>query len=163
MGKGRKPKCRYCGEEIIDKTYATKKGNYWYHNDCLKQKEAEKEANKTDKEKLMDYISTLYDGNIPTYVHIQLAKFRKDYDMKDLGMLLCLKYCFEDLGLNFDDSKGVGIIPYYYTQCKNNWIKEQEIKEAVENFEFDDKEVVVNKRFDNRNRCKYKPIDMEDL
>ena len=162
MSRGKIPHCKYCTKPILDKTQAIKKGNYWYHLDCNKKLELEKKSKNSDKDKLLSYINELYSGNIPKYIYVQLAKFRKEYKMKDLGMLLTLKYAFEIKEMQFDESKGIGIIPFLYDECCNNWKREREIKKAVNEFEFDDKEVIVNKRFDNK-KIKYKPINMEEL
>lgn len=159
------PKCKYCGEQIESKENAIKKSNGYFHQYCYKLLQEEKETKKSDKNKLIDYIKELYDGDVPVYVYIQIEEFKKKYNMKYTGMLLCLKYCFEDLGLQFDNDNGIGILLYYYDKCKKEWIHKQEIKKAIDEFEFEDKEVVINKRFNSEEfkKIKYKPIKMEEL
>lgn len=159
----RLPKCKWCGELIKDKTNATKKGSYWYHNDCLKEKEKQKNENKSDRQLLLDYINELYEGQIPKYVYIQVEEFKKNYGMKYSGMLLTLKNCFEILEIPFDNEKGIGIIPYYYDKTSKEWQRQQEINKAIEEFEFEEKEVVVNKRFSGNINKKYKEIDIGEL
>lgn len=159
----RLPKCKWCKETIEDKTNATKKGNYWFHTNCLEKKEKQKNENKSDRQLLLDYINELYDGQTPKYVYIQIEEFKKNYGMKYSGMLLTLKNCFETLEIPFDNEKGIGIIPYYYDQTSKEWQRQQEINKAIEEFEFEEKEVVVNKRFSGNINKKYKEIDIGEL
>lgn len=159
----RLPKCKWCKETIEDKTNATKKSNGWYHVKCLEEKEKQKNENKSDRQLLLDYINELYEGQIPKYVYIQIEDFKKNYGMKYSGMLLTLKNCFETLEIPFDNEKGIGIIPYYYDQTSKEWQRQQEINKAIEEFEFEEKEVVVNKRFSGNINNKYKEIDIGEL
>ena len=139
------PHCKYCTKPILDKTQAIKKGNYWYHLDCHEKIKEEKEKNKSDRDKLFDYINKLYNNKIPTFIYVQIADYIKTYNMTYKGMLLCLQYAFEDKGMRFDSSKGVGIIPYLYTECENDWKHQRKIKKAVKEFKFDD-EIITVKR-----------------
>lgn len=142
----RLPKCKYCNKEIGNKTNAVKKSNGYFHIDCYNQFKKEKEKKKTDYEKLIDYLYELYDGQIPVFVFKQIKDYKTEYGMKDSGMLLCLKYCFEELGIQFDNDNGIGILIYYYDKCKKEWLHKQEINKAVDEFEFEDKEVVVKRK-----------------
>ena len=40
------PKCKHCKQEVLDKSQATKKGSYWYHNSCLEEMERVKKKYK---------------------------------------------------------------------------------------------------------------------
>ena len=40
------PKCKHCKQEVLDKSQATKKGSYWYHNSCLEEIELAKKKYK---------------------------------------------------------------------------------------------------------------------
>ncbi len=142
----RLPKCKYCNEEILDKSQAIKKSNGWYHLDCYNKLQEEKKNKKSERQLLLDYINELYDGQTPKYVYIQIEEFKKKYDMKYSGMLLTLKYAFTEKEMYFDNEKGIGIIPYLYSEAKNNWLRQQEINKAVEEFEFEDKEVIVRRK-----------------
>lgn len=148
---GRPAKCKWCGELIEDKANAVKKSNGWWHNDCLKEKEKQKNENKSDRQLLLDYINELYDGQIPKYVFIQIEEFKKNYGMKYSGMLLTLKNCFETLEIPFDNEKGVGIIPYYYDKTSKEWQRQQEINKAIEEFEFEEKEERVYRTISDNN------------
>ena len=156
------PHCKYCTKPILDKTQAIKKGNYWYHLDCYEKLNAEKEANKSDYEKLISYLNELYNGNIPVFIFKQIKDYKNDYGMKYSGILLTLHYMYDILDMKFDESNGIGMVVYKYDEAKNNWMKEQKIKKAVTNFEFEDKEVVINKK-PTKNKYKYKEINLEEL
>lgn len=159
---GRPAKCKWCGKEIEDKSIAIKKSNGWYHVKCLEEKEKQKNENKSDRQLLLDYINELYEGQTPKYVYIQIEEFKKNYNMTYIGMLLTLENCFEILEIPFDNEKGIGIIPYYYDRTSKEWQRQQEINKAIEEFEFEEKEVVVNKKIDNKQWSKVKEINMED-
>lgn len=158
----RKAKCPYCEKEIENKENSIKKSNKYYHLECYDKLQKEKEDNKSDRQLLLDYINELYEGQTPKYVYIQIEEFKKNYNMKYSGMLLTLKNCFETLEIPFDNKKGIGIIPYYYDQTCNEWQRQQEINKAIEEFEFEEKEVVVNKKINNKQWSKVKEINMED-
>ena len=159
----RLPKCKWCKETIEDKTNATKKSNGWWHNDCLKKKEKQKSENKSDYEKLIDYIYELYNGNIPVFIFKQIKDYVNEYGMKYSGILLTLRYIYEELEIPFDEENGIGLVVYKYSECSKEWQRQQEINKAIEEFEFEEKEVVVNKRFSGNINNKYKEIDIGEL
>lgn len=144
-------KCKFCGEEIKDKSVATKKGNYWYHNSCLEEKEKQKNENKSDRQLLLDYINELYEGQTPKYVYIQIEEFKKNYNMTYMGMLLTLEYAFNEKEMTFDNEKGVGIIPYLYDECSKEWQRQQEINKVIEEFEFEEKEEKIYRTISDNN------------
>lgn len=158
----RLPKCKFCKKEILDKKNAIKKSNGYYHKECYDNLQKEKRENKSDRQLLLDYINELYDGQTPKYVYIQIEEFKKNYNMTYMGMLLTLENCFKTLEIPFDNEKGMGIIPYYYDQTSKEWQRQQEINKAIEEFEFEEKEVVVNKKINNKQWSKVKEINMED-
>ena len=159
---GRPAKCKWCGELIENKSNATKKSNGWWHNNCLEEKEKQKNENKSDYEKLIDYIYELYDGNIPVFVFKQIKDYVNEYGMKYSGILLTLKYIYEELEIPFDEENGIGLVVYKYSECSKEWQRQQEINKAIEEFEFKEKEVVVNKKINNKQWSKVKEINMED-
>lgn len=159
---GRPAKCKWCGELIEDKSNATKKSNGWWHNNCLEEKEKQKNENKSDYEKLIDYIYELYDGNIPIFVFKQIKDYVNEYGMKYSGILLTLKYIYEELEIPFDEENGIGLVVYKYSECSKEWQRQQEINKAIDEFEFEEKEVVVNKKINNKQWSKVKEINMED-
>lgn len=159
----RLPKCKFCGKLIEDKTNATKKSNGWYHNSCVEEKEKQKNENKSDYDKLIDYIYELYNGNIPVFIFKQIKDYVNEYGMKYSGILLTLRYIYEELEIPFDEENGIGLVVYKYSECSKNWQRQQEINKAIEEFEFEEKEVVVNKRFSGNINNKYKEIDIGEL
>ena len=147
----RLPKCKWCKETIEDKTNATKKSNGWWHNDCLKEKEKQKSENKSDYEKLIDYIYELYNGNIPVFIFKQIKDYVNEYGMKYSGILLTLKYIYEELEIPFDEENGIGLVVYKYSECSKEWQRQQEINKAIEEFEFEDKEEKIYKIISDNN------------
>lgn len=158
----RKPCCQYCKKEIEDKKSAIKKSNKYYHKECYNKLQTEKDENKSDYEKLIDYIYKLYNGNIPVFIFKQIKDYVNEYGMKYSGILLTLKYIYEELKMSFDEENGIGMVVYKYSECSKEWQRQQEINKAIEEFEFEEKEVVVNKRIDNKQWSKVKEINMED-
>lgn len=123
----------------------------------------EKELNLfNDKEELLRYLDELYEHEIPKIVYKQLDDFIDKYGMKYKGILLTLSYAFKELEIPFDKEKGIGICLYKYNEAKNEYLRQQEINKAIEEFEFEEKEVVVNKKIDNKQWSKVKEINMED-
>lgn len=158
----RLPKCKICKKEIIDKENAIKKSNGYYHKECYNKLQKEKEENKSDYEKLIDYIYKLYNGNIPVFIFKQIKDYVNEYGMKYSGILLTLRYIYEELEIPFDEENGIGLVVYKYSECSKEWQKQQEINKAIEEFEFEEKEVVVNKKINNKQWSKVKEINMED-
>ncbi len=159
----RNPKCKFCKQEIIDKENAIKKSNGYYHKECYNKLQKEKEENKSDYDKLIDYIYKLYNGNIPIFIFKQIKDYVNEYGMKHSGILLTLRYIYEQLELPFDSENGIGLVMYKYDEAKNNWLRQKEIDKAIEEFEFKEEEVVVNKRFSGNINKKYKEIDIGEL
>lgn len=147
----RLPKCKWCNEEIEDKSNAIKKSNGWWHNSCFEEKEKQKNENKSDRQLLLDYINELYEGQIPKYVYIQIEEFKKNYNMTYMGMLLTLEYAFCEKDITFDNEKGVGIIPYLYDECSKEWQRQQEINKAIEEFEFEEREEKIYRIISDNN------------
>ena len=156
-------KCPYCNKEVLDKNEAVKHSNRWYHSECWQKIKAEKEANKSDYEKLISYLNELYNGNIPIFVFKQIKDYKNDYGMKYSGILLTLHYIYDILDMKFDEANGIGMVVYKYNECCKTWKHQKQVEKAIKNFEFEDKEVVINKRYNSSKRQKYKKINMEEL
>ena len=148
---GRPAKCKWCGELIEDKSNATKKSNGWWHNNCLEEKEKQKNENKSDYEKLIDYIYKLYDGNIPVFVFKQIKDYVNEYGMKYSGILLTLKYIYEELEIPFDEENGIGLVIYKYSECSKEWLRKKEIDKAIEEFEFEEMEEKIYRAISDNN------------
>lgn len=80
-------------------------------------------------------------------------------------MQYVLWYMYEIIGVNLfaEESNGsiITLLPYYYQEAQDFFYKTEEIRELVENFEFEDKVVVIKKSRTEKSR--YKEIGMEDL
>lgn len=170
MGKGRMPKCKYCEQDIVDKEKSIKKNGKYFHLDCFEKLEAEKaklkEENKSDREKLTDYIHfELYDYETPVFVFKQIEDYKRQYGFTYMGMLLCLKYMYEILNMPFDKDRGIGLIIYYYDKAKKHWLESKQLQQAIDEFEFDEKiERVTRTNSNNKYFDKMKNrFSMEDV
>jgi len=113
--------------EIID--------NRYYCIECAENRKKEKERNKNGWEELFEYICELY--NIDTLTGMmfkQIKDFRENYNYKNKGMYLTLKYYYETLENEIKEDTGLGIIPYYYERAKQYFLEKQEIIKHTEEF-----------------------------
>lgn len=131
-------KCKVCKKYIL-KIKSIEKNNSFFCSKCYNKLQKEKESKKSDYEKLIDYLYELYNGQIPVFVFKQIKDYKAEYGMKDSGILLTLKYIYEQLEMKFDESNGIGMVIYQYENAKKEWLHEQEINKAIEEFEFEDK------------------------
>ena len=89
----------------------------------------------------------------------------KDYQGKEYsygGIKYCLWYMKEIEEVNmFDEMSNtiLGLVPFYYDKSKKYWFQCDEIKKMVEEFEFDDKVIVVKKNTNKVNKWKEIPLD----
>lgn len=88
------------------------------HTAC---KELEDKREKTDAEKLDEYIMNLFNYDyVPPRAKKQIAQFIKEYNYTYSGMLKALVYFYEIKGGSKDDAHdGIGILPYIYNDAYN--------------------------------------------
>lgn len=110
----RYPKCKYCKEDIVDKEQATKRSNGWIHNDCIEKEAQEKELNKTDRQRILDYVNDLYENPNFPMITKQLKDLTERKGMKESGILLTLKYIYEIEGMRVLEDRGIGLVEYKY-------------------------------------------------
>ena len=70
---------------------------------------------------------------------------KNEFNMKDSGILLTLQQMYEVRELTFDDDKGLGLVPYYYQDAKEFYIKKFKIAEMVKNTKINDTPIIINK------------------
>lgn len=158
----RYPKCRYCKEDVEDKEKATKKSNSWIHNDCIEKEAQEKELNKSDYRKLMDYVNDLYEcPNFPLITK-QVKEFTEK-GLKESGILLTLKYIYEIEGMRLIEDRGIGLVEYKYEEAKQYYMNRQKIANVVKDFDVGGETIVMKKGKDITLGNKYKEIDMGSL
>lgn len=156
-----KVKCRFCKTQIEKETAIAvpegKRNKYYCNNECKVNDENKSKAKQVKKQQtaeqevshwkqLMDYITSLY-GNKINYPFLctQIKNMKNEFGMKDSGILLTLKYMYEIRELTFDDDKGLGLIPYYYQDAKNFYIRKFKIEEMVKNTEFKEEPIIITK------------------
>lgn len=124
-------KCKFCKQEFQkSKTEYVQIGNSQYaHVTCA---ELEQKREKTDEEKLYDYIMKLFGYNyVPPRAKKQINQFAQEYNYTYSGMQKALEYYYEVSGAGDLDQAhdGVGIIPYIYQQAYdyyyNLWLAKQ--------------------------------------
>lgn len=181
------PICRNCGKEIDrNNCYKFGKTSYYCNEDCYNEKfEKNKQKYKPVKEKpvgtpnprrlFLDYIQEIYLDNgydkrqinwetLTAQIKNMMAQTEHEV-WKYEGMQYVLWYMYEIVNINLfaPESNGsiITLLPYYYQEAQDFFYKTEEIRELVDNFEFEDKEVVIKKSRTDKNR--YKEINMEDL
>lgn len=127
--------CAYCKKPMSKKDAdCVQVGNGKYaHSACA---ELEKTREKTDKEKLEEYIKTLFNiSYIEPRVRQQMNKYVSEYNYTYSGMLKALHYFYEIKG--GDKSKangGIGIVPFVYNDAYNYyynlWLAQQKNKDV---------------------------------
>ena len=166
------PKCKHCQQEILDKTLATKKSNGYYHNSCLEEMELAKRKYKpqenTPRRHFTDmvveyYVNSGYDKNLIQWNTIQsqankLMKENGQYTYP--SMTYTLWYAMEIEQVPISEDRGIiGIIEFNFDKAKKYYNELEEIKKSIDEFEFEDKVVVVNKSFSKKKKYKELTFD----
>lgn len=181
-------KCRYCKQEIIntENCYIDSSGkrNVYYCNEDHYKLQKDKNKYKPKKELtsgednprrlLLDYIQEIYveNGYDKHFINWKLiTSFIKNMmgenkDMKYAGMKYCLWYMKEIADVNLFDEQSntiISLLPFYYEESKQYYIQSKEINDMIEEFEFKDDAVVINKSVDKNKNMRYNEINMEEL
>lgn len=143
--------CAYCKKPLSKKDpdcVMLSNGKY-VHSAC---KELEENREKTDREKLEEYIKDLFNlSYIEPRVKAQIKKYVEEYNFTYSGMQKALQYFYEIKG--GDKSKangGIGIIPYVYKDAYNYhynlWLAQQKNKDIEINLYVPQvKEIVIDR------------------
>lgn len=141
--------CVYCKKPLSKKdSDCVMIGNGKYVHQACQQLEEQRE--KTDREKLEEYIKELFNiSYIEPRVKGQIKKFMEEYNYTYSGMQKALYYHYEIKG--GDKSKangGIGIIPYVYKDAYNYhynlWLAQQKNKDVeIELYEPKVKEITI--------------------
>lgn len=127
--------CAYCKKELSKKDancVMLNNGKY-VHKECQALEESRE---KTDREKLEDYIKSLFNlSYVEPRVKAQIKKYVEEYNYTYSGMQKALYYFYEIKG--GDKAKangGIGIIPYVYQDAYNYhynlWLAQQKNKDV---------------------------------
>lgn len=177
------PKCRFCGKEIEKETsYKIGKCSYYCNESCFNKSELKRKKNKSiykpkeDSDRLIltnaiqdVYLNQGYSKTEINWVLLmsQVKNMIKDYNYKYTGMEYCLNYMIniKEMNLFNDDFNGsiLNLIPFYYDEAKEYWSQTKEIEDSVNEFEFKNEEIVINKKVDNNVKKWYNNIDISKL
>lgn len=113
-------KCIYC-KKIINKKqdkYIQITNSKYAHPECA---ELENKREKTDAEKLDEYIMKLYGYEyVPPRMKRQIKQYIEEFNFTYSGMLKSLHYFYEIKGHSTEESHGsLGIIPFIYQDAFN--------------------------------------------
>ena len=112
--------CIYCKKTINKKEdeYIQIGNSKYAHIECS---ELEAKREKTDAEKLDDYIMKLFNYDyVPPRAQKQIKQFVKEYNYTYSGMLKALVYFYEIKGGSVAEAHdGIGIIPFIYQDAYN--------------------------------------------
>lgn len=127
--------CAFCKKSLSkkDADCIMLGNNKYVHKACQELEEARE---KTDKEKLEEYIKELFQlSYIDPRVKAQIKKYAEEYNFTYSGMQKALYYFYEIKG--GDKSKangGIGIVPYVYQDAYNYhynlWLAQQKNKDV---------------------------------
>lgn len=141
--------CAYCKKSMSkkDENCVMIGNNKYVHKAC---QELENQREKTDKEKLEEYIKELFQiSYIEPRIKAQIKKYVEEYNYTYSGMQKALYYYYEIKG--GDKSKangGIGIVPYVYQNAYNYfyelWLAQQKNKDVrIELYQPRVKEIVI--------------------
>ena len=169
---GRNPCCKHCKQEVLDKSQATKKGSYWYHNSCLGEIELAKKKYKpqenTPRRAFTDMVVVYYEymGVDKNCIMWNTIQSQANKLMKENGqytypsMTYTLWYAMEIEQVPISEDRGIiGIIEFNFDKAKKYYNELVSIKKSIDEFEFEDKEVVIKKSFSNKKKYKELTFD----
>lgn len=178
-------KCRFCGTEI-DKATAvqltTKKGFYFCNKDHMRAYEDSKvNTNKknfksikgTDREQCTDRIQYIYEHELG-YDRDRIpwnligAQLKNLLDDKDNGInnyatiSFILDYMLNIIDFKFSEDKGtpLSLVPYYFYEAKDYYVKLAETKKSAENYK--EAETIVAHASNSYIPTRYKEISFDN-
>ncbi|WP_239704949.1 hypothetical protein [Mammaliicoccus sp. E-M24] len=167
----RKVKCPYCNQsgEKENMIHQSTTKRYW-HKECLEENEKKRLAGMTDKDrdkeerkKLIEYICKLFDIDAPTgFILKQIKEYHTEYNYRYYAIQLALEYFFVVKQNDTGKSKGIGIVPYIMEDAKEFYMNLARLKNE-KYIEAETKTVKVKTNKNRTNNRKKKLIDMEDI
>lgn len=102
----------------------------------------------SDYRKLTDYIQDVYlkQGVLdPPWALLmtQVKDIVNKYGLSYIEILHVLQYMVQIEGIDFSDKDSLGLIPYYIDRTNRYIVRYKEVKQAVKNFNYDEKVVEV--------------------
>lgn len=130
--------CIYCKKTFNknEEEYIQISNSKYAHLACS---ELEAKREKTDAEKLDDYIMKLFNYDyVPPRAKKQVNQFIKEYNYTYSGMLKALVYFYEIKGGSIEEAHdGIGIIPFIYQDAYNYYYNLWLAKQRNEDKELD--------------------------
>ena len=138
--------CKKPLHRVHDACVMLSQGRY-AHEACA---ELERTREKTDKEKLDEYIKKLYKTEyVSPLIQKQIKQYIDEYNFTYSGILKALQYFYEVKGRPINKSYGgIGIVPYVYKDAYNYhynlWLAKQKNKDVkIETYIPKVKEIVI--------------------
>lgn len=155
-------KCPHC-ENRLPRGEAIKHTNgRYYHEDCYEEATTESRHYK----ELIDTTCRIFNLKHPTgQILKQFSLYREDPKLRytNKGMELTLKYYYDLLENKPRKGDGVGIIPIYYDQAKEQYIRQMKLNELANEFkDFEQEEIIVHVDTNKKNKRKGL-IDIESI
>jgi hypothetical protein len=102
----------------------------------------------SDYRKLTDYIQEVYlkQGVLdPPWALLmtQVKDIVNKYGLSYVEILHVLQYMVQIEGIDFSDKDSLGLIPYYIDRTDRYIVRYKEVKQAVKNFNYDEKVVEI--------------------
>ena len=141
--------CAYCKKPMSkkDEDCVLIGNNKYVHKTC---QELENQREKTDREKLEEYIKELFQiSYIEPRVKAQIKKYVEEYNFTYSGMQKALYYHYEIKGGDKTKANGgIGIVPYVYQNAYNYfyelWLAQQKNKDVqIELYQPRVKEIII--------------------
>lgn len=176
-------KCKYCGKEVEkDKAYNPKPKCYYcnenhYLSALEKQKQNKKHSFKSpegsDRRNYTDTIQNLYIyyGWDKDKINWQTIMAQTNRLLKDNSkwtydtILYILEYEQEILGLQLITKESnwspLSLVDYHYIDAKKYWEECESIKQSIDGFDFEDKNIIITKT--QNYKKKYKEIDLNGI
>lgn len=138
--------CRQCGRRL-EREFAIELRKGWYvcSDACAEAWQAAhapkpNQAASDDRKALLDYIHRLDPSANFMALTAQLKRMMADHGMTCGGMRYALWYSINVKQLPY---KGIGILPYVYTEARDYWNWQQRMKQQVAGWMPADDEVVI--------------------
>jgi hypothetical protein len=103
---------------------------------------------KSDYTKMTDYIQAIYlqrgiDDPPWALLMTQVKDIVNKYGLSYVEILHVLQYMVQIEGIDFSDKDSLGLIPYYIDRTDRYIVRYKEVKQAVKNFNYDEKVVEI--------------------
>jgi len=165
----RKVKCPSCST-LNDKENTQKLDNRYYCIMCAEKRIKEKAKHTDGWDELYNYICKLYNiDKLTGLMFKQIKDFRDNYEYKNKGMYLTLKYYYEVLGNEVKEDTGLGIIVYYYEKALKHWVEVKAIEKHTDSFELNEQVKVVKikdiriNELKNRKQLSFDNVNWEEV